>query len=578
MDAMPRHRRLAGALSILGLALVGPSLRSVEHPQGTSPAFADVTAEVGLAFTYQTGARGLMHLPEIMGAGVALLDFDNDNDLDVYLVQGGRLDEDGKPLPPEDHDRLFRSDLTIRADGTRHLAFTDVSDVVGLRPGGYGLGVAAADYDRDGWTDLLVTGYGALRLLRNVGGQRFEDAGARAGIADTGMSVSGTFFDYDRDGWLDLFVVRYIEYAPVKCVLPSGRRDYCGPRSYAGQPARLWHNASGRFEDVTTKVLGGGRPAPGLGVVSADLNGDGYPDVYAANDGVDNHLWLNRSGVQFEEDGLLSGVAVNRLGLPEAGMGVDAGDADGDGDLDLLVTNLTGETNTLYVNLGQGLFEDRTIEAGLGAPSLPFTGFGTRLVDYDNDGWLDVIVVNGAVHLTDASTSATPRALGQRNLLFHNTGGGRFAEDTSRAGPAFAAEEASRGLAVGDLDNDGDSDLVIANADWPARVLLNLMEPSPTWLGVRALTRDGRSDALGALLTLRRGNAPPLVRRAQTDGSYASAGDPRVIFGLGREHAVDGLDVGWPDGSFETFPPPPLRQYTTIRQGTGNTPRIAGQP
>jgi hypothetical protein len=558
--AAGRVALIAAAVS----ALAGNSHRAAPE------IFTDVTTASGLEFTYEPGAEGALHLPELMGPGAALFDFDNDGDLDVYFVQAGRLDVSGAPARGTRTDRLYRNDLsgpTATGEGAR-ISFIDISARIGLVPGGYGMGVATGDYDNDGWVDLFVTGYGRTRLLRNNRGKRLEDVTSGAGVADTGWTVSASFFDYDRDGWLDLFVARYVTYAPVKCVLLSGRPDYCGPKSFAPQADRLFHNVRGRFEDVSALLLGP-RPAAGLGVVTPDVNADGYPDVYVANDGDENHLWINQAGRAFREDALLAGVALSAFGLAQAGMGTDAGDVDGDGDLDLFVTNLTGETNTLYVNEG-GRFEDRSLASGLAGPSRQLTGFGTRFVDFDNDGALDVAIVNGRVHLADdAPLPTTPRALGLPQLLVKNSGSGRFMDVTPAAGAAFSITNSSRGLATGDVDNDGDIDLLIANNESPARLLLNRTGSSAAWIGLRLVTRDGRRDAVGAVVQVRRKGLPAIVRHIHTDGSYASASDPRTIAGFRSPAALEAIDVRWPDGSTETFPPPPLRTYSTLQQGKG---------
>ncbi len=547
--------------------------------------FEDATARSGFDFSYANGMTGALHLPEIMGPGLALFDADNDGDLDLFVPQGGRLGPNGEPparagteAPLHERRRFFRNDSRLLPDGRREPRFVDASEAFGLGASGYGLGVATGDYDGDGFVDLYVTGYGASFLLRNVAGQRFEDVTARAGVGANGWSASASFFDFDRDGRLDLYVAQYVEYAPVKCLRASTRRDYCGPKSYRPRLDRLFRNkGDGTFEDAA-RALTPERPGPGLGVISFDADGDAWLDLYVANDGFDNFLWLNQKGRGLREEGLLAGVALNRAGQAEAGMGVDAADATGDGLEDLFVTNLSQETNTLYVNLGQGLFEDRTLASGLGPASLPWTGFGTRLFDYDNDGALDVVVVNGAVHLPDEpSDPRDPLALGQPKLLFRNLGRGTFADVSARAGEAFARREVSRGLAVGDLDDDGDPDLVVANNVGPSRVLLNRVGQDAPWLGLRLLLADGRRDALGARVTLRRRGTPDLVRRVRTDGSYASASDPRLLFGLAAGQDVAGVDVQWPDGSRETFPAPALRRYTTLKQSGGSTRGGAGR-
>jgi hypothetical protein len=571
---MPRK-----ALSLLACLTAG--LHAAQGPSsdaaGPPLPFADATLAAGLHFVYRNGMSGALHLPEIVGGGAALFDFDNDGDLDLYLVQGGTFGPRGEPRSGPEHDRLW---LNVAPVGGGDPRFEDVSAKAGLSPAGYGMGVAAGDYDNDGWTDLLVTGYGSMRLLRNRDGARLEDVTARAGVGDGGWSVSAAFADLDADGRLDLFVARYVEYAPVRCRLPSSRPDYCGPKSFPPQPDRVFRNrGDGTFEEATARWLGPQRAGPGLGVAAADLDGHGRTDVYVANDGAENHLWLNRDGPALREEGLIGGVALSGTGAAQAGMGVDAGDVDGDLDLDLVVTNLTGEGSTLYVNQGGGQFEDGTAASGLGPASLPLTGFGARLLDYDNDGWLDLAVANGAVHLSDPAPGSTdPFPLAQPRLLYRNAGRGRFADVTRAAGEAFTHPEVGRGLAAGDVDNDGDVDLVLVNVEGPARLLLNRVGQDQPWAGLRLLTRDGRRDALGARVLLRRRRAADLLRHAHADGSYASAGDPRVLFGLGGGADVAGLDVRWPDGAVETFDPPALRRYTALRQGGGRPASARSTP
>ena len=579
-------------VSFVVLASLDSAAGAVEPPaaaEGVSQtaAFVDVTEEAGLHFTHLNGASGALYLPEIMGPGAALFDYDNDGDLDLYVVQGGRLSPDGAPVPdaatlldPLAGDRLFRNDLRVEPDGRRHLRFTDVTRQSGIRALGYGMGVTAGDFDNDGWVDLYVTNFGPNQLWRNRGDGTFEDVTARAGVGDPSWSVSAAFLDYDRDGWLDLYVGNYVHLDlrhDKPCQAPSSLPDYCTPLVYAPQPDRLYRNrGDGRFEDVSTRVGISETHEPALGVIVADFNGDTWPDVYVANDGKPNQLWLNAKDGSFREDALFSGVAVNMAGAAEGSMGVIAGDFDNDGDDDLFMTHLTGETNTLYVNDGQGLFEDRSIASGLGAASKAFTGFGTGWLDFDGDGWLDVFVANGEVSLLRGhSDAANHHPLHQPNQLFRNRNGVGFTEVSEQAGPVFRRFETSRGAAFGDVDNDGDTDILVANNGGPVRLLLGQVGASTGWLGLRLVDRTGR-DALGARVELRRADGIVLWRGVRSDGSYASASDPRVLFGLGAHGVVREIRAHWPDSRTEVWTGLPAGRYTTLRYGQG---RVAeGRP
>jgi hypothetical protein len=476
-------------------------------------------------------------------------------------------------------DRLYLNE--IRERGV--LAFRDAS--AGLGPGRlrdgtspYGCAVAVGDVDNDGRPDLYLANLGPNQLLRNLGGGAFEEVTARAGVGDAGSSVVATFFDYDADGWLDLFVGNNMAFdnsGKVVCRSLTGARDYCGPGAYPSQPDRLYRGrGDGTFEDATVASgLAAATPVPTLGAVAADVDGDGWTDLYVANDGQPNTLWLNRRDGTFEEKGLLAGAAVNGAGASEASMGVDAGDYDGDGDLDLFLSHLTKETNTLYRNRG-GLFEDVSQASGLGPPSRPFTGFGTAFLDYDGDGRLDLVVVNGAVTLVPALVQAgDPFPLHQTNQLFHNVGGpsaARFEEVTARAGPAFQLSEVSRGAAVGDVDLDGDADVVVANNGGPARLLLNRVGNRAPWLGLRLLEGEPGRDVPGATAELIRRAAPSLLRRVAMDGSYGSAQSPWLLFGLSQGTELVEVRVRWPGGAEEVFPPPAVGSYSEIRRGQGS--------
>jgi enediyne biosynthesis protein E4 len=587
---------LVAVLGVAGVTSERPSGDASDRSFASEPPkgeawFTDAAKEAGIDFVHFNGMSGEFRISEIMGAGVALFDYDNDGDLDIYLVQGGVLGT-GRPLlaPPKGPltDRLYRNDLVIRADGTRTLHFTDVTEQSGLKSRGYGMGVATGDFDNDGWVDLYRTALGPNQLFHNNGDGTFTDVSDRTGTGDPRWSVSASFVDFDRDGWLDLFVGNYLDHSVderIRCDTRTGKRDYCGPRSYRPVPNRLYRNRrDGTFVDVTAEAQVAREYGPALGVVAADFNGDGWPDIYVANDGEPNLLWMNQQNGRFRNTALLAGAALNGLGSAEGSMGVDAGDFDNDGDEDLFVTNLVGETNTLYVNNGSGLFEDRTAAAGLAVPSLPYTGFGTAWFDFDNDGWLDLLVANGAVRIRESVARATdPFPLDERNQLFHNLGTGRFEEVTSRAGAVFALSEVSRGAAFGDVDNDGDVDVLVTNNNGPARLLINHVGQRNHWVGLRLVggptprpsTGSGRPervegrDMLGARVGVFRDKGPPLWRRARADGSYASANDPRVLVGLGDAAAVPRIRVVWPGGRVEEWTDIAIDRWITLKEGSG---------
>jgi hypothetical protein len=574
------------------LALAGGLATTVGAPPA-DPWLVDATEQVGLDARHWNGMTGEMYLPEIMGPGGALLDYDGDGDLDLYLGQGSLLGP-GKaladalvppPPPAERRDRLFRNEA-IGPDGRpgplRFREVTREAGLAGLAATGSTMGVAAGDVDNDGHSDLYVSRYGAPdRLLRNRGDGTFEDVTTRAGLGDPRWTASASFADFDRDGWLDLFVTAYVDAPlerPPDCYSTSSRRDYCGPEAFPPIPDRLYRNhGDGTFEDVTTRLLPAHPPQPGLGVVSGDFDQDGRPDFYVANDGRPNHLWLQQADGRFVDGALLAGVAVNQRGEPEASMGITAADLDGDGRRDLFLTHLSAESNTLYLAAGEGLFDDRSRVSGLAAPSLPWTGFGTGPLDLDNDGDLDLLVVNGAVRIQEEQAQRGDLLpLGQPDQLFLNEGRGgggvRFRDISAEGGTAFTLAEVGRAALLGDLDNDGDTDAVVLTNNGPARVLLNQRGARAPWLGLRLVDRHGR-DALGAWVELVRTGAPPLVRWVATDGSFGAAHDPRVLFGLGGGGEVTGVEVHWPDGSREVWPPPTPSRYTILRQGSGKAVR-----
>ena len=407
------------------------ALMLVQTTGSQSGLFVESASTSGLTFTHVNGAAGRYYMPEVMGAGVALFDYDNDGDLDVFLVQvgGTRL----QPRPSEttlkgrtttNVSQLFRNDLKV-SGGRRQLRFTDVTGPSGLGLQAYGMGTAVGDYDNDGDLDLLVTSFGPETLFRNNGDGTFADVTKVAGVTDPLWSTSASFLDYDRDGDLDLFVANYL--------------DYCTPRAYKPVPDRLYRNeGNGTFADVSEAAGISKADGAGLGVTAGDYNGDGWLDLYVANDGNANQLWLNQRNGTFVDEGLLSGSAVNAAGNPEGSMGIASGDFDADGDDDLFITNIVGETFALYVNDGKGTFEDARVRFGLAGPTAAMTGFGTDWFDYDNDGWLDLFAANGAVNIVEAQRGE-PFPYRMKNQLFRNLGSGRFEDTSGAGGPARSA-------------------------------------------------------------------------------------------------------------------------------------------
>jgi hypothetical protein len=564
-----------GSLVLLGVLLSsgGVLYFRAGSVQGGRPAqeegwFADVTDEMGLHFVHDAGDLRKYQQPQIHGSGVALFDFDGDGRLDLYLLTHG-----GPGSPST--NRLYRN----MPDGT----FKDVTEGSGLGIAGYNTGVAIGDVNNDGWPDVMVTQYGGVRLFLNNGNGTFTDVTEEAGLKNPLWAASANFFDYDRDGWLDLVIVNYLEYDPNWiCHGPNTRRDYCGPLHFPGTVSKLFRNlgrnskapnGSVRFQDVTVQAGLAKAPGPGLGVYCADFNGDGWPDIFIANDGKPNHLWINKRNGTFKEEAFIRGLAVNELGLAQAGMGVAVGDVDGDGLLDIFVTHLASESNTLWLQGPiRGLFRDRTMQAGLVHSGWRGTGFGTLLGDFDNDGWLDLAVANGRI--AQGSTTPNPdlgdhlMEYSERNQLFRNEGEGRF-RDVSKQNPAFCGTpNVARGLAAGDLNGDGGLDLVVTTVANRARVFRNVAPRRGHWLLIRALDPRLKRDAYGAAVTVRASDRSWL-RIINPGDSFQSSSDPRAHVGLGEHAQFDSIHVLWPDGLAEVFPGGPADQVLTLRRGEG---------
>jgi len=563
-----RHAGLAVLVLVTGCGHSGEHTAGARTATSQPDWFVDRAVESGIDFVHVNGMSGQLYMPEILAPGVAFFDYDNDGDLDVYLVQSGGFDR------RQSNDRLYRNDLVVRADGTRTLRFTDVTAASGIDARGYGMGVATGDFNNDGWVDLYLTKFDAPnQLLRNNGDGTFTDVSKASGTDQHSWSVSAAFVDIDRDGWLDLFVGNYLRYrleGNTRCSSPTGAPDYCTPASYPALPDRLYRNRrNGTFADVTTTAHVASEFGPALGVSTADFNGDGWMDIYVANDGKENQLWLNRRDGTFENGALLAGVALPSSGKAEGSMGVDAADYDNDGDEDLVMTELTAEGSNLYVNDGTGVFNDASARSAIGPISLPFTGFGAVWLDFDNDGLLDLVSANGTVQIVEALRQAgDPFPMHQKKLLLRNAGGGRFEDVTARAGAAFALSEVGRGLAVGDVDNDGDVDLLIGNNNGRTRLLIN-HAAAKHWLGLRLVRPGAPYDQVGTRVEIIRAKGPSTWRRSRADGSYASASDPRILVGLGDDTGAVRVRVHWPSGRTEMFADVMVDRYVTLTEGTG---------
>ena len=554
-------RPLLGAAAMLTPA--ESSKASVPSGQSTV-LFEEVTAATsGITWNHVSGRSPEYYLPETTGAGCAFLDYDNDGWMDIYLVNSGRCDF-YDPKPPL-RNALYRNNR----DGT----FTDVTEKARVPGGGYGMGAAVGDYDGDGYPDLYVTQYGRSILYHNNGDGTFTDVTEKAGVAAPGWSSSAVWFDYDNDGRLDLFVCRFVEFNKamnrVCGVDRTGKRVYCIPSVYP--PSRSWlfhNNGDGTFTDVTEssgigKVLG-----KAWGVVATDINNDGWMDLFVANDTVANFLFVNRSRGKFDEIGLYANVGYGEDGRARSGMGVDAADYDQDGWQDLVVTNVDREMYSLYRNNHDETFSDKASAFGMGAVTRLMSGWGAKFFDYDNDGNGDLFIANGHPddRVEEYSTGVTYK---EPLLLFRNTG--KSLENISAvAGPVFQQRFAARGMAIGDFNNDGAVDVLVAVNDGPPLLLKNNAAHGNHWLGVRLIGKHSNPDAVGARITWQ---AQDLKRtRLKTGGgSYLASHDPREVLGIGKRTAIDRLEIRWPQpsGKIESFTNLPIDRYITIVEGQG---------
>ena len=526
---------------------------------GQRISFKDVAVERDLDFIHDHGGSGEKFYPETMGSGCALFDYDNDGDLDIYFLQGAPLPGWNKDTPL--YNKLYRNDGD---------SLIDVTAESGLGDKSYGIGCATADYDNDGDTDLYVTNFGSDILFRNNGDGTFADVTRTARIDNPLWSASAAFFDADSDGWLDLYVVNYVEFSldnnPWCGERVSGKRAYCDPDVFEGIPDLFYHNnGDGTFSDMSNVAGIAAERGKGLGVVPTDYDNDGDMDIYVANDKVMNFMFINDGTGTFTEDALFSGVGFNENGQAEAGMGVDWGDYNRDGWLDLFVTNFSGESNTLYMNEKNGFFTDVTFSAGLGQASLDLLGFGTRFVDLDLDGWLDIFVANGHVidNISDFNRDYTHA---QPKKVFMNDGDGTFNDMTDSLGGDLLVPSVGRGIAFGDIVNDGDPDVIISNNNGAANLLINEGTPKNNWIGLHLEGRTFNRDAIGTRVRVKSasGNQIATVNPA---ASYLASNDKRIIFGLGEDTVVNEITVQWPGGGADRFEKIEPNRYYHIMPG-----------
>jgi len=497
-----------------------------------------------------------------MGGGVALFDYDNDGRLDIYFTNGALLSD---PMPPKSQpdkrdSRFWNRLYHQKSDGT----FEDVTEHAGVKGEGYSMGVAAGDFDNDGFVDLYVTAYGGGILYRNRGDGTFEDVTKKTGVAGSGWTTSAGWFDYDRDGRLDLLVLRYVEWDFEHGSLPCGAtvKAYCHPDNFKGAAPILFHQRpDGTFEDVSEKAGVADATGKGLGVAFADFDNDGFTDVFVANDSVRQFLFHNRHDGTFEDVGLVSGAGYDDNGKTFAGMGVDAADYDNDGQPDVFVTTLSNETYPLFHNNGDLTFSSRTSMTGLGLITLLNTGWGTRFIDVDNDGWRDLFVAQGHV-LDTIEQSSSYLSYKQPPLLMRNTGKG-FVNITDAAG--LTKPLAARGAAFGDLDNDGEIDIVVAQVNGTPMILRNNGTKNH-WLGIALTGTKSNRQGLGARITVTDAKGDKQIFDVSTASSYLSASDPRVVVGLGTKTGVQTIEVRWPSGVVQTVKNPAIDKYLTITE------------
>ncbi len=536
-----------GSSGVLVLAAVSALSFSGTGTANNKPGkFVDMTKGAGVNFLHRSSPTSKKYLPETMGAGVALFDYDNDGLLDIYLVNGAPIADPETPgaIPKKNGPQYWNRLYHQRKNGT----FEDVTERAGVAGDGYGMGVAVGDYDNDGNEDLYVTQYGHNILYRNNGDGTFTDVTTEAGVGGSGWSTSATWVDYDNDGKLDLVVLRYLtwDFQDIWCGQHEpGRRAYCHPDLFKPITLLLYHNEDGKHFREVSQQAGMTEPGKGLGIAIADYDHDGYPDIFVANDSMQEFLFHNKRNGTFEQVGLETEVAVDGDGRTYAGMGVDFSDYNNDGWPDLIVTDLGNEKYALYTNSRDGTFAYASYTSGLAGISLLHSGWGVRLADYDNDGWKDLLIAQG--HVLDTIEIDNP-ALRYKEppVLLRNTSHG-FVDVSKDSGAVFAERWAGRGLALGDIDNDGKLDAVITTNNGPAYVLKNQTETANHWLILKLAGSKSNRDGIGASIAMKT-SAGIQYQTVTTGGSYCSASDVRAHFGLGADARVKDIEIRWPSG------------------------------
>ena len=562
------------------VALMAGSTACVNESTVLVPqAVEDISDTAGISFWHDNGMTGELYFCETVGPGAAFLDFDLDGNLDLFIAQGHYLESDQADAariiaPPKGTPvggRLFRNEGN---DSQGKPNFSDVTKNSGIEATGYGMGCAVGDIEGDGDPDLLLTNFGIDQLWINQGDGTFEEGAVEAGILDDRWTTSAVFVDLDNDGDEDLYVCSYVDFTfqnHKPCYAESSAIEYCGPSSYPPLPDRLYRNrGDGTFEDMTALSGIGSKPGAGLGVICSDIDGDGLTDIYVANDGMANRLWRQVSPFQFEDGALLAGCAVNIDGRPEASMGADLADFDGDGDEDIFLTHLSGETNTLYVNDGNGVFDDFSDRSGLGFPSRKWTGFGTAWFDLQNDGLLDLFVANGAVKRMEEKIAAgDPYPLSQPDQIYINKGNSKFEPLSSRQATILQHESVGRGASFGDVDNDGDVDILVTNNCGYVKLLHNKIGALKSWVGFDLRRSDGR---VGTAIRCRIECSDGSIyhRRSRRGGSYLCSNDPRIIVGLDDYQGTCTVKVHWPGGRIEKFKILETGRYHQLVEGSGS--------